>query len=300
MRLADRRCHLVLNYIAAMQQQGVVLSAGDVKAYAARAERKPRGGWRDLQASWIQNVEGRVREGPLLWLYRVRWVDLHGPTDQIEDEDRVTITEIGKAALRALDESAAEQVPASSTVVLDADDPTALAKVIEQIMGMGSTALIDRYFGHDVFLAAAQRTKIERILTGPRPEKRIAGIQQALADVAVDRRFEVRVDGDDRWHDRFIIPDSGSIWALGTSMNGVGARLSVMTEIKGPPAEAIRRDFENAWTSGRRLEPNPLVEERANGDEQAVSGEDQESKDGADDDGAAASPQSDPENKETH
>lgn len=284
MQLADKRCHQVLNYIAAMQRQGIVLTAGDVNAYAARAERKPRGGWADMEATWLQNVQGKVRELPLAWLFRVRWIDLHGPTDDFDDEDRVTITDIGKAALRALDESAADRAPASSTVVLDAEDPIALAKVIEQIMGMGPTALIDRYFGHDVFLAAAQRTKIERILTGPRSEKRIAGLQQALADVAIDRPFEVRVDDEDRYHDRFIIPDSGSIWALGTSMNGVGARLSVMTEIKGPAADAIRRDFEDAWNSGRSLKPSPLIEEAAEADEQAPSEDAKESKGSSDGD----------------
>lgn len=274
MKLADKRCHLVLNYIAAMHHQGVTLTAEEINAYAARAERKPRGGWQELSASTLQTLEGKVREPALVWLLRVGWVELHGPTDELDDENFVTITETGQAALRALDEAAEDEFALNTTVALDAKDPMALSKVIERIMGMGRAALVDRFFGPDVFLAVAQRTKIERILTGPSPKKRLAGVQQALDDVLIEREFDVRVDEEDQYHDRFVIPDTGSVWALGTSISGVGVRHSVMTEIKGPVAEAIRKDFENAWCEGRPLNPAPATEE--------PSGEGEASRDDAD------------------
>jgi hypothetical protein len=259
-QIADRPCHLVLNYIAAMHRQGVLLTAGDVNSYAKRAERKAKGGWRQMEESMLRGLQGKVQETPLVWLFRVHWIELHGPTEEFADEDVVTISELGQAALRALDQAAVAQSTASSTVVLDDEDPTALARVVEQIMGMGPSALVDRYFSLNVFLAAAQRTKIQRILTGPRPEKRIAGLQQALADVSMDRDFEIRIDESDRYHDRFVIPYAGSVWALGTSMNGIGVRRSIMTEIKGPVADAIRIDFEKAWESGEAVHPNLIQE----------------------------------------
>lgn len=255
MKLADDQCHRVLAYVAALQQQGVQLTAGNVNAYAKRTQRKKTSTLPDVERLMFFGMGQKVRETPLVWLYRVHWIDLKGPSERFEDSDIVSITPVGRGALRALDEAAAEKQSSTTAVALDGDDPTALAKVIEQIMSMGTCALVDRYFSQDVFLAAAQRTKIERILTGPNPEKRLAGLGQALADVNIDRDFEIRVDEEDQHHDRFVIPDDGPVWALGASMNGVGARHSVMTEIKGPPAEAIRARFEETWSAAQQLEP---------------------------------------------
>jgi hypothetical protein len=244
-KIADNTTHRVLAYVAAVERQGHRLTAQDVDAFAQRAYRnRPRAG--------LLAPDAR----PLVWLYRVGWIDLIGPSQNIVDEDEVVVTDLGRAALRALDEEAATPDSGSSTVTLDKDDPTALAKVIEQVNGLGECALVDRYFDANGFLPVIQRTQITRVLTGPGPAKRVAGVEQALADVKVDRNFEVRIDPGDDHHDRFIIPLEGPVLAIGTSLSGVGARHSIMTEISGAPADAIRVRFEEAWRGGRAIAPS--------------------------------------------
>lgn len=250
MKIADPLTHRVLAYVAAVQRQGQKLTVDDVSNFSERANRSrvpiPMG-------AAVGGPHG-IENQPVVWLYRVGWVDLLGPSINIVGEDEVVMTDLGRAALRSLDEEAAS-LGFASTVTLDKDDPTALAKVIEKMHGMGKCALVDRYFSQEVFLSIVQRTEVTRILTGPNPPKRIAGIKQALVDVNVERDFEIRVDSGDQHHDRFIIPEDGQVLAIGASMNGVGSRHSIMTEISGPPADAIRAHFEEAWKDAEAIVP---------------------------------------------
>jgi hypothetical protein len=87
---------------------------------------------------------------------------------------------------------------------------------------------------------------------------RVAAIEQALADYKVDRPFEVRVDEADEYHDRFVLPDGGPVWALGAGTAGVGKRHSAMVEIKDRSVvEVMRRNFERVWDEARVLNPEP-------------------------------------------
>jgi hypothetical protein len=81
------------------------------------------------------------------YLYRLGWVDIEGPSENIEDDDIVTVTTLGRAVLTALDEgSREEEVP--TAIVLDQDDPVGRARVISEIAAAGPGALIDRYFSY--------------------------------------------------------------------------------------------------------------------------------------------------------
>lgn len=265
MKIADDTCHRALAYVAAVQGHGYTPTVEDVKAYATRASRRARPVGRQAYAQLLASVR-RTRETPLVWLYRVNWLDIHGPSENIEDGDTVTITRLGRAALASLDEAvaAAEAAPATS-VTLDKGDPIALAKVIGRISEAGPAALVDRYFREEAFLPVVQRTGVTRVLMGP-TEARVAAIEQALSDYSTDRPFEVRVDEEDEYHDRYVIPDDdrGAILALGTSMSGVGARHSMMVEIKDAAVtSAMRSTFERVWDGARVLNPTPGPSDQA-------------------------------------
>lgn len=256
MQIADMTCHRVLAYVAAIQSQGYTLTVEQVEAYGARASRRPSSlGERLVPVT--NPLTRKMRETPLVWLYRLQWLDIAGPSKNIEDSDKVTATPLGQAALIHLDQVAAlGDVAPSSTIVLDKGDPIALAKVVGRVAELGPGALVDRFFREEAFLAIVQRTAITRVLMGP-TQSRVAAIEQALADYRTDRPFEVRVDDNDEYHDRYLIPDDGPIWALGTSVSGVGDRHSAMVEIKDQSVvRTLRSNFERVWKDARVLNPS--------------------------------------------
>jgi hypothetical protein len=66
------------------------------------------------------------------------------------------------------------------------------------------------------------------------------------------REFAIRVSGE--VHDRFIIPVGGSVDALGTSLNGVGKKFTVMTTLDAPVADIIRSKHEELWRASKPVE----------------------------------------------
>lgn len=169
------------------------------------------------------------------------------------------ITPLGDAILAHLEaESFEHEVPFD--VVLDKGDELASGRVIEEISQLGPCAVVDPYFSIDSLLQVVQSTEVARILTGTVDEKKLAGLNSAVPRVEVERTFEVRKS--DAFHDRFVIPDAGPIWMLGTSFTGLGKRLSVMVQVRDDAAaRAIRAAFEEAWKNADLVgQPTSLAE----------------------------------------
>jgi hypothetical protein len=60
---------------------------------------------------------------------------------------------------------------------------------------------------------------------------------------------------NDDFHDRFVIPDSGPVRQIGTSLNGVSKRLSVMVTMEDDAAAAaIKAAFEASWATATPIE----------------------------------------------
>jgi hypothetical protein len=268
--IADQYSHQLIAYIAAVQRHGHKLSVSEFRAYANNPRLKMTGGFTVpavARALGIKPAESRLE-----FLYRLGWIDIQGPSPEIEPEDTVVITGLGRAVLASLEEGSLEQEIAT-TIVLDQDDPIAKARVMAEIASAGRGALIDRYFSADDFLAILQRTEITRVLTGSDPRKgRLAGLQQALADVKLPRDFEIRTT--DAFHDRFVVPDHGPVRQIGTSLGGISKRLSVMVTMTDDAASsAIRASFEQAWSEGSTLDPSPAPDTTVDGQEAIVKGD---------------------------
>lgn len=265
MNLADEKSHRVLKYVAAIQQRGHELTFEELSKFASRPRRRaatkvvPYG--TALQETLALAAGGRKQtaEGCVAWLVKIGWLEIEGGRENLAPDTPVVITPVGRIALAALEEEAVEP-DSVTTVALNKGDPLAMARVIEQIGGIEDSALIDRFFNIDSLLPIVERTKVSRILMGPKYKQ---SVQQALTNVFIDRDFEVRVDTADSYHDRFVIGRDSVVWALGTSLNGVGNRNSIMTQITGPPARAVSADFEAAWPSATPLS-RPIGEDSAN------------------------------------
>jgi hypothetical protein len=175
------------------------------------------------------------------WLVRLNWLAIDG--------DRVALTELGSAVLRGADEQEIEtELPLR--IVLDPDDPMSYAKLIGRIADVGDALLVDPFFGLDQLLVILQSTSVTRVLVGPKTKT--GTLAAALGSMTLPRSFAIRVSGE--VHDRFIIPKDGPVDALGTSLNGVGRKFTVMATLDPPVADTIRSKHEELWQAAKPVE----------------------------------------------
>jgi hypothetical protein len=244
MEIASEEAHRALSYVSAVSRQGHSLTAEELRAYMRSPDRLVTPG-KGLQSILVAAGQafggGGTSEDRLHWLTRLKWLEL-------DDKETVRTTPLGEAVLRGLEERAAE--PESPVLtILGSQDSLAYAQVIGAIAGRGKGLLVDPYFRLESLTHVLSYTALTRLLTGPHAE--LAGLATAFDTIALDRSFEVRVS--DEPHDRFVVPASGPVDQLGTSLSGVGNRFAVMTTIQPPAADALRDACEIMWTKAAPL-----------------------------------------------
>jgi hypothetical protein len=241
-RITSDTAHRVLTYIAAVTDQGHRLSVRAANAYqrAAAMASRPRG------LMGLVTIFGDPEAAPgnlqdLGWA----WVD---------GENNVWLTSLGRAVLRALDQQEVEG-DEPFDVVLNAEDPLAYPQVISRVAMHKDALLVDPYFKLEHLLHVVHNTTASRLLTGPKAD--LPGLSTALSSsLPADRKLEVRVS--EEVHDRYIIPSSGPLDMIGTSLSGVGkGKPSAMIRVEPPAADAIRGVCEDLWDRAKPLEVVP-------------------------------------------
>jgi hypothetical protein len=273
--ITSEKGHRALLYVAAVQRHGYVPTVDEFEAYIGRPtprdavlmqarQRRLQFGFqrqlRDLFEFLQTQLPGLPDEPPELadpgetvtqWLTRLRWL--------VVEDGRVKITPLGQAVLAHLEAIGVDaDIPVA--VVLDPKDELALARVVGELSGIGRGALIDPYFSIQHLLTIVHSTRIDRVLMGTRDQTKLAAVEVALESISAPRRLEVRKS--DAFHDRMALPESGPILLIGTSLTGVGARLSMMVRLDESSAagEAIRGRFEQVWGEAvlvGTVEPQP-------------------------------------------
>jgi hypothetical protein len=291
MEIAADDAHLALAYVSAVQQQGYRLTVGEFEAYMRQPDRQPGRPpvvhqVRQLSSPALRVAQdfsqtlrkiglisggvartevvdpGAPEESVLVWLSRLGWLAV--------ENDRVRVTQLGSAVLRHLEQAAVEaEVPLG--IVLDQGDELARARFFSEVSGLGRCALVDRFFSIEALLPVLQSTEIERVLTGTTDKGKLSGLAVALDSVTVTRPFQVRKSNV--FHDRFVIPDEGPVWLLGTSVSGLGHRLAVMVKLADEALSgAIRAEFEQEWDRAEVVGPKPpeapeVVEDEPGGED---------------------------------
>jgi hypothetical protein len=184
------------------------------------------------------------------WLTRVGWL--------VIQNELVRITPLGEAVLSHLEQSAVD-TEAPVEIALDQGDPVAKARVLGKIHELGKSDLVDAYFALDDLLPVLNDTEVQRVLTHPPRNagdtKRVVELQNAVAALTPQRPFEIRTN--DEFHDRYVIPENGPIWQIGTSLGGIGRRFSAMVPLRDEKlAKQIRDRFDAAWETGEPIRPS--------------------------------------------
>jgi hypothetical protein len=252
MEIISQYSHRVLAFLVGVEDQGHCPTAPEVDAWA-----KGPDPWTKTSHPFLQGLDPDQLFGGLFsrtvetesassWLVRVKLAK--------RIDSRLSATALGRALLAAANER--EQALESSptiAVVLKQDDEFALATVMAKIADVGPAALIDPYLGAEQYFGLVRHTSVKRIITADKGGDRVKALSAGRAYLGqAGEAVEIRLTN--AFHDRYVIPEKGLIWMLGTSLNGVGKRTSMMVQIADSPGgRAIREAFNQEWSRAKDI-----------------------------------------------
>jgi hypothetical protein len=261
-QLGDEQSRTALAYLAALDAHGYAPTVEELQAYATSPLRRGAvlgGGIFDSTVNSMTTIANMLKgtrvdvpaETATDYLLRLGWAT--------PEDERVRITPLGRTVSKVLRRSTDTE---DTVVVLQPNDPVALGKVVEHFAKAGDALLVDPYFRLDQLTLVVGRTVLTRVLTSERvTEAELAGLQTSVEQLLLPRAFEVRVASREL-HDRYLIPPSGPITLLGSSMNSIGHVVTAMTPLSDG-ADDLRRTYENLWDGSRVLaSAHRLDEER--------------------------------------
>lgn len=235
MPIADDAAHRVLDYISRVNEGGGNPTLSQVQTYA----RNP------FRAVWVKAALGEFLQTDLVdWLQANDWI-------AVNEGERVSLTELGQCTLRAL-RRAQLQAPADSIVVFRKGGPFNYAEFLVRLATYGQFMLVDPYFSELQHLQdILERTQCSRILVSTKLEKpKRDGLALALRESVADR-LDIREVSE--VHDRFVIPESGVVATLGTSLTGLDKHFSVMCVLEEPFSGMVRDWHRAKWGEAKSL-----------------------------------------------
>lgn len=207
--------------------------------------------------------ESRPAENPLEHMLRIGW--LNRATD-----DRLKVTDIGRAMLQTA-ENEATLIEDLTVMYLGADDPLSYPLLVGTLAVAEAGLLVDPFLKVEQVVDLHQHTRINRLLvgSGERHRRDNVAISRYLQDRNDDDQVEVRMSG--QLHDRVFIEPNGSLSMLGTSMNGVGRKATVLMSVPDVAAQPLTAHYETLWDEAEVLYPvkdqgEDSAEERATDD----------------------------------
>lgn len=182
----------------------------------------------------------------LTWLEKVTESGMSG----------LRLSKLGRALLHDHERESAAREDVS-VVVFEVEDPLAYPLLVGQLANAGDGLLIDPYLKLDDLHRIVVSTSLTRLLvTGvPQNAREVAAMQTYLDSPSLGRRVEVR--SSMQLHDRVLIAADGSVLTLGTSLNGVGRKLTVLSPIPRNQCDVFHETYEQIWDSATIVGPLP-------------------------------------------
>lgn len=247
MNITDEIGHRALSYL---NQQGYKVSVGELNAYIENPIRRSRWSISFTEAfkKSLFELESMVDH-----FLRIRWIKRTVlKKGSPSDADKVELTKLGSAVLKSLNQQELMAEP-SLVIVLKAEDFLSYSRVISKISEYNECLLADPYFRIDNLPDLIDHTSCDRILTSERIQKRDKVALTVALKKITKKKIEIRVSNAKDFHDRFIIPQSGPVIFVGTSINSINQKFSVIGEISDPAAEEIRKAYEKFWDTAKSL-----------------------------------------------
>jgi hypothetical protein len=235
-RLASADAFRLLKYIVDLNRAGYQPTLHEVDVYAWNPDRKGTSVGSVLLgrafANLLKSQLAQPAETLLEYIRRVGWVET--------PDDRVVVTDLGKAFLISQTMAGAD---GGGVLVLEAGGEFAYQEVMARLAAHGEATLVDPFLSLEGLYHVIQLTEVTKLLVGPKaPQKQL---KAAVGSTSLPRPLELRASSE--VHDRLFVPVTGTIEMLGTSLNGVSKRLSLLVPLSQDASDALRRNLGPIW-----------------------------------------------------
>lgn len=248
MDVVSERAHRTLAYISLVNAGGQRPSRTSVEEFYGSATPRRTNVMTSLSMALTEYALGTTTESPVEYLARMEWVG-------IDRQDGVYLTPVGQALIRALDLAERDAEPVLETV-LDVDDPFAYARAILHLRTGSPALLVDPHLRLPQLIDLNAASNIERVLVGSKLSANdLADLARGARVISDARTFELRKATN--VHDRYLIPDNGSVRMLGGSLNTVGHAPIAICNLSDDLSAHVRQIYEQMWATA---EPVTLPE----------------------------------------
>lgn len=244
--IMDDLSHLVLTYIAAVENRGGKLSMEALNSYGNQPERiifndmyAAQAGRGVLAAAQIssENDEPWISDEAFdRFFSRLHWIEIR--------DDTVHLTQLGRAVLEEAN-SANLESDSAIEVLIDPSNQFAYAQVTNKIAQVGESLVVDPYLNAETAIDLGQMETVKRVLTGDRSIKKLRGRFSIIMRARPD--FEIRYMEQKLLHDRYVISDTGTVTVLGSSLNSIAHRHGVITPLDKVGSKFISEAYEELW-----------------------------------------------------
>lgn len=207
----------------------------------------------NIAAAYLQTPSKEKDEQELIdYLKKVGWIT-------VAEDNRISITNFGKSIIQGMPKQSEEDDSSFSTI-FKSDDPLVYGKLHQALSNENHELLVDPYFKFD-YLPFFQTTHIRKFILLDKqrnePNKEIEKIQFGLWGLQEDGQndYEFRCASSAKMHDRFLKDVDGKVYSIGTSINGIGKRTSMMIKIPQCIQEEALNYIDNLWQSAETIEP---------------------------------------------
>jgi len=236
----------LLKYVVDLSSAGYRPTTSEFDAYADQPDQGMKFGAvlaAVLGSSWMR---GEPVETKRAYLSRLRWVT--------EEGGRLVATELGRALLRSQTQIGLGD---RAVLVLEPGNPFSYAELAARFAESGEALLVEPYLGVQHLMDIASYTEVTRVLIGDQSQHR-KGLRAAGEKLELNRSLEIRVSSE--LHDRYFVPKVGLVDMLGTSMSGVGKKLTVLAPLDEAASNVIRKLVEGMWKRATPLAEAKVTE----------------------------------------
>lgn len=191
--------------------------------------------------------ETRAAENPIEHMVRISWLTRNA-------DYGLKVTPLGRAMLQAA-EAEADLIEDLTVMHLGADNPLSYPLLMRALATVESGLLIDPYLRVEQVDHLIQHTRIDRLLleSGSKHHPDRAAIATYLNGRRDSAKVEVRMSN--QLHDRLLIEPGGKVSMLGTSMNGVGRKATILMTIPTVAAMPLSENYEALWQHAEQVFP---------------------------------------------
>jgi hypothetical protein len=182
----------------------------------------------------------------------VYWVRPH-------ESGGLQLTRLGAALVRGLGAEGVRPPVQDRAVILRNDDPARYEVLVRALAQAKGGLLADPYLREDMLDLLADGTSLRRLLLSKRvPKEDRTLIALRLCRIAAsdpERQLEVRASTDERFHDRYLLHEDGSLDLIGASVNSMDTRITAVVPLSASAQRPLRDLVESLWRDAEKIEP---------------------------------------------